>query len=80
MKLNKKNMLAEVENTLRILTSKSPIGTRMGKEAFRFMSDMPFEKAVDFLCEALGRAISTQDAAEGMAAFLQKRAPKFTGK
>jgi len=70
----------EVENTLKILTSKSPIGTRMGKEAFRFMSDMPFEKAVDFLCEALGRAISTQDAAEGMAAFLQKRAPKFTGK
>ena len=70
----------EIENTLKILTSKSPIGTRIGKEAFRVMSDMPFEEAVDYLCEALGRSISTQDAVEGMTAFMQKRAPIFTGK
>jgi enoyl-CoA hydratase/carnithine racemase len=69
----------EVEDTLSILTSKSPIGTRIGKEAFRVMSDMHFEAAVDYLCEALGRVISTQDAVEGMTAFLQKRPPKFTG-
>jgi len=70
----------EIENTLKILTSKSPIVTRMGMEAFRVMSDMPFEEAVDYLCEALGRSISTQDAVEGMTAFMQKRAPIFTGK
>ena len=70
----------EIENTLKILTSKSPIGTRIGKEAFRVMSDMPFEEALDYLCEALGRSISTQDAVEGMTAFMQKRAPVFTGK
>lgn len=70
----------EIQNTLKLLTSKSPIGTRIGKDAFRTMSDMPFEEAVDYLCEALGRVISTQDAVEGMTAFLQKRAPKFTGK
>jgi enoyl-CoA hydratase/carnithine racemase len=69
----------EVEDTLKMLVSKSPIGTRIGKEAFRVMSDMPFEDAVDYLCEALGRVISTQDALEGMTAFLQKRPPKFTG-
>ena len=69
----------EIENTLNVLTSKSPIGTRIGKEAFRVMSDMPFEAALDYLCEALGRVISTQDAAEGMTAFLQKRTPRFTG-
>ena len=70
----------EVESTLKLLTSKSPIGTRIGKDAFRIMSDMPFEEAVDYLCDALGRVISTQDAVEGMTAFLQKRTPKFTGK
>ncbi len=70
----------EIQNTLKLLASKSPIGTRIGKDAFRTMSGMPFEEAVDYLCDALGRVISTQDAVEGMTAFLQKRAPKFTGK
>jgi enoyl-CoA hydratase/carnithine racemase len=70
----------EVNETLQILASKSPIGMRIGKEAFRTMSDMPFDEAVDYLCEALGRIISTVDAQEGMKAFLEKREPLFKGK
>ena len=70
----------EVQGTLKLLTSKSSIGMRIGKEAFYAMSDMPFEEAVDYLCEALGRAISTEDAMEGMMAFMQKREPKFKGR
>jgi enoyl-CoA hydratase/carnithine racemase len=70
----------EIQETLRLLTSKSPIGLRIGKEAFRTMSDMAFEEAVDYLCEALGRAISTEDAMEGMMAFMEKRPPNFKGK
>jgi enoyl-CoA hydratase/carnithine racemase len=70
----------EVEETLKLLASKSPIGMRIGKEAFHTMSDMPFEEAVDYLCGALGRAISTEDAMEGMTAFIQKRKPDFKGK
>jgi enoyl-CoA hydratase/carnithine racemase len=70
----------EVQKTLKLLTSKSPLGIRIGKEAFRAMSDMPFDEAVDYLCEALGRAISTEDAREGMMAFMEKREPEFKGK
>lgn len=70
----------ETQETLKLLTSKSSMGMRIGKEAFYAMSDMPFEEAVDYLCEALGRAISTEDAMEGMMAFMQKREPKFKGK
>jgi enoyl-CoA hydratase/carnithine racemase len=74
------NLNDEVEETLKLLASKSSIGMRIGKEAFHAMSDMPFEEAVDYLCEALGRAISTEDAMEGMTAFMQKRKPDFKGK
>lgn len=70
----------EIHETLRLLTSKSPIGMRIGKEAFRVMSDMAFDEAVDYLCAALGRAISTEDAAEGMMAFMEKREPRFRGR
>ncbi|MBA7697990.1 hypothetical protein ES703_106664 [subsurface metagenome] len=41
---------------------------------------MGFEEAVDYLCEALGRAISIEDAREGMMAFMEKREPEFKGK
>jgi len=70
----------ETSEILRQLTSKSPIGIRIGKEAFRTMSHMPFEEAVDHLCGALEKIISTEDAKEGMAAFIEKRKPKFKGK
>lgn len=70
----------EVQEALRLLTSKSPIAIRLGKDAFRNMQDMPFDAAVDYLCEELGKALSTEDAMEGMMAFLEKREPNFKGK
>jgi len=70
----------EIQKTLKILTSKSPIGVRIGKEAFRAIDTMPFEGAVDYLCEALEKVISTEDAKEGMMAFIEKREPTFKGR
>lgn len=70
----------EVERILKILVSNSPIGMKIGKQAFYAIEDMPFEQAIDFLSDKLLEVASTEDAIEGITAFLQKRDPEFKGK
>jgi enoyl-CoA hydratase/carnithine racemase len=71
---------AEVEQTLNSLAAKSPVGIKIGKEAFYTMADMPFEEAVDFLSVKIAEVAATEDAREGITAFLEKRKPVFKGK
>ena len=70
----------EVAQTLKLLAAKSPIGIRLGKEAFYAMADMPFEDALDFLSQKIAQVAATEDAKEGITAFLEKRQPVFKGR
>lgn len=70
----------EVFKVLKILLTKSPVGIKLGKQAFYNMADMPFEEALDYLRRQLNVVSATEDAKEGIAAFMEKRKPNFTGR
>lgn len=71
---------AQTRRLLLDLSSKSPIGIRIGKQAFTAMSEMPFEDALDYLSGKLQEVASTEDAKEGITAFIEKRKPVYNGR
>ena len=70
----------EVDAVLKKLVAKSPIGMKIGKQAFSVAESMPLEDALDYLSAKLLEVASTKDAREGITAFIEKRTPQFKGK
>ena len=62
------------------LASKSPAAIKLGLEAYAAQDDMDLESALPLLRERLGLCLATDDAREGLTAFLEKRKPTWTGK
>jgi len=71
---------AAVQELVGKLLGKSPLIVEMGKNAYHQMQDLEFEAALRYLEGELGRVLATEDAAEGLMAFLQKRPPAWKGK
>jgi enoyl-CoA hydratase/carnithine racemase len=59
------------------LAAKSPIALQMGKRAFYTMADMEYAKALDYMNEVMAELCTTEDAKEGVDAFLSKRKPQW---
>ena len=71
---------AEVAALCDKLVGKSPLIMKMGLDAFHYMQDLDFEPALRHLEGELARVLGTEDAGEGLMAFLQKRPPVWKGR
>jgi enoyl-CoA hydratase/carnithine racemase len=71
---------AEVNALAEDLAARSPAAMRLGLRAFAAQDDMALEAALPMLRDKLGEALGTDDAREGLTAFLQKRKPVWTGR
>lgn len=71
---------AEVSSLVAALAARSPTAMRHGLRAWAVQGDEDLEAAVPKLRDALYTLLGTDDAREGLSAFMQKRAPQWTGR
>ncbi len=71
---------AVVDETVDRLVAVSPAILAIGKDAFYAVEDMPLDAALDHLHNGLTTVALTEDAAEGVSAFLDKRDPDWRGR
>lgn len=71
---------AQVRWLVARVADKSPTAIRRGKYALRAISDMTVEQALAYMEGQLVSLALTEDAAEGMLAFNEKRPPVWTGR
>lgn len=60
------------------ITTKSPTGIRLGKQALAKIREMSTDAALEYAQFMLANMARTADAKEGFAAFNEKRAPRWT--
>lgn len=71
---------AEVMTLAKSLATKSPTAVARGLAAWSRQGDVALAEALPMLRDELIGLLSTDDAREGLMAFMEKRAPQWTGK
>ncbi|HYV59341.1 MAG TPA: enoyl-CoA hydratase-related protein [Acidimicrobiia bacterium] len=69
-----------VDELAATLASKSPLILRWGRQSFYHVLDMTPDDALSYLQAMLTITTSSEDTAEGVAAFAEKREPKWKGR
>lgn len=71
---------ARTEELARRLASRSSAVMALGLESFNSAQDMDLEPALRYLERQLWAVLATEDATEGIRAFMEKRRPEFKGR
>ena len=71
---------AKVEAMVGKIASAAPTAIRRGKYAIKAMAGMAFEEALAYAEAQIAIMPQTEDAREGLAAFNEKRKPRWTGR
>jgi enoyl-CoA hydratase/carnithine racemase len=71
---------AAVDAAVEALVAASPATLALGKRSFYAVADLDFDTALDHLHLGLTATGMTEDAAEGIEAFVNKRAPQWRGR
>jgi enoyl-CoA hydratase len=76
----KEAWLAEAKRVARDIAAKGPAATRLAKEAVDRAFEGPLTLGVEYERRLLYLALASEDAKEGLTAFLEKREPDFKGR
>ena len=73
-------LMEEVKKFAQKLAGMPPFAIKMAKCAINYGYDLSLENAMNLEIQCNAQCFSTQDLKEGVAAFLEKKKPHFTGK
>ena len=74
------NLVEEAIKSIKDIQKNSPIAVYYCKKAIMEGKEMPFEKACALEANLFGLCFATEDAKEGVSAFLEKREANFKGR
>jgi enoyl-CoA hydratase len=76
----KEAWLDEAKRVAREIAAKGPVAQRLAKEAVNRAFEAPLEMGLDHERRLLYLAFASEDAREGLRAFVEKRKPEFRGR
>ena len=71
---------AAVAETAQQLAAHSPVVLALGKQSYAAAAQMQRDDALPYLAAMLSLHLQTEDAVEGITAFIEKRAPQWRGR